>query len=358
MKIKFLIILNIIFMNQAKISGQSMPTHNPDLPFIEAKKSLWTGNIIVNKQYQNHEFPYTPEFKDVRKWKSQKNPYEAQKKADKTRLVVAEDAEKEILDTQDGIFWLGHATFLIRLGGKTFITDPVLEKASGMLKRFSKLPISLDKLPKIDYILMSHDHRDHCDKSSLKFIAKRNPGVKYFSGLEMDKIMNDFLLGAEGQVAGWYQQFTLEGHLFKLWFLPTRHWSKRWFTDTNIRLWGSFVLEIDGMVIYFGGDSGYGSHYKGIATLFPKIDMAILGIGAFEPEWFMDKNHSSPQMAFQSFIDLNAKYMVPMHYGTFDLSDEPVCLPGKLIKDIAIKNEKTQQVLVPLLGQNILKLMK
>ena len=95
MKIKFLIILNIIFMNQSKISGQSMPTHNPDLPFIEAKKSLWTGNIIVNKQYQNHEFPYTPEFKDVRKWKSQKNPYEAQKKADKQDWLLLKTLKKK-----------------------------------------------------------------------------------------------------------------------------------------------------------------------------------------------------------------------------------------------------------------------
>lgn len=125
MKIKLFILLNLFIMNQVKLKGQNLPTHNPDLPFIEAKKSQWTGNPIVNKQYQNHEFPYTPEFKDVRKWKSQKNPYEAQKKIDKSRLKIAEHAEKEILDTQDGLFWLGHATFLIRLGGKTFITDPV-----------------------------------------------------------------------------------------------------------------------------------------------------------------------------------------------------------------------------------------
>lgn len=337
--------------------AQNLPSHNPSLPFIEAKKN-WSGNPIKNGMYQNAEFPYLPQFKDVRKWKSQVNPYEAQKKKDKTRLPIYPDAQNAISDTGDGVFWLGHATFLIRLGGKTFITDPVLGKASGVMKRFSPLPIALDNLPKIDYILMSHDHRDHCDKGSLKYIAKRNPHVKYFSGLQMDGLLKKYLKGAEGQVAGWFQQYTLEGHLFKLWFLPTRHWAKRWFTDTNIRLWGSFILEIDGMVIFFGGDSGYGSHYKEIAEYFPKIDIAILGIGAFEPEWFMEKNHSSPQKAFQAFLDLKAKYMVPMHYGTFDLSDEPVCLPGEMLNEIAIKNEKTQQVVIPMLGQNILKLMK
>ncbi len=337
--------------------AQNLPSHNPSLPFLAGKKN-WTGNPIKNGMYQNSEFPYLPLFKDVRKWKSQLNPYEAQKKNDKTRLEIYPDAQKAISDTGDGVFWLGHATFLIRLGGKTFITDPVLGKASGVMKRFSQLPISLDNLPKIDYILMSHDHRDHCDKGSLKFIAKKNPQVKYFSGLQMDGLLKKYLNGADGQVAGWFQQYTLEGHLFKLWFLPTRHWAKRWFTDTNIRLWGSFILEIDGMVIFFGGDSGYGNHYKEIAEYFPKIDIAILGIGAFEPEWFMEKNHSSPQKAFRAFIDLKAKYMVPMHYGTFDLSDEPVCLPGQLLNQIAIKNEKTQQVVIPMLGQNILTLLK
>lgn len=346
----FILIPNIIM-------AQNLPSRNDSLKFIDGKMN-WTGNPVKNGMYQNHEFPHLHQFKDIKKWKSQKNPYEAQKKSDHTRLQIFPNANQLISDSADGIFWLGHATFLIRIGGMTFITDPVLGKASGLMKRHSALPISVDNLPKIDYIMMSHDHRDHCDKLSLKKIVKRNPHVKYFSGLQMDGILNKFLKGAQGQVAGWYQQYSLEGHLFKLWFLPTRHWGKRWFTDTNKRLWGSFVLEIDGLVIYFGGDSGYGSHYKEIAQLFPKIDIAILGIGAFEPEWFMETNHSSPEKAFQAFVDLKANYMVPMHYGTFDLSDEPVCLPGQLLAEIAIKNEKTQQVLIPMLGQNIFNMLK
>ena len=334
-----------------------LPSHNPSLQFHKDKIDSWKGNPIVQGRYINTEFPHHIGFKDVLKWKRSKNPYEQIKKTDTSKLPIYLQALKEINDTTDGIFWLGHATFLIRLNGKTFITDPVLGKVSGFMKRKSKLPISIDNLPKIDYILMSHDHRDHCDKSSLKFLAKRNPEVKYFAGLEMDKVLGKYLKGHEGQTAGWYQEYNVENHVFKLWFLPTRHWCKRLFSDLNIRLWGAFVLEIDGKVIYFGGDSGYGSHYKETAALFPNIDIAILGIGAFEPEWFMQSNHSSPLKAFQSFLDLKAKYMVPMHFGTFDLSDEPVCLPGKLISDIAIKNEKTQQVLLPMLGQNILKMI-
>jgi len=355
---RYTFVLTMVTMTSQIFSQIKLPTHNPALPFIGAKKNSWTGNPLLQGKYVNIEFPHTIGFKDVMKWKRMKNPYEAFKKTDTTKIKVFEGAEKAITDTADGIFWLGHATFFIRLGGKTFITDPVFGKVSGFMKRESVLPISLDKLPKIDYLLMSHDHRDHCDKMSLKFLSKKNPPMKYFAGLEMDKVLGSFMKGNEGQTAGWYQQYTSENHVFKLWFLPTRHWCKRGLTDENIRLWGSFILEIDGLVIYFGGDSGYGSHYKETAELFPKIDIAILGIGAFEPEWFMESNHSSPAKAFQSFQDLNATYMVPMHYGTFDLADEPVCLPGQLLNDIAIKQKKTQQVLIPLLGQNILEMIK
>jgi L-ascorbate metabolism protein UlaG (beta-lactamase superfamily) len=104
--------------------------------------------------------------------------------------------------------------------------------------------------------------------------------------------------------------------------------------------------------IYFGGDSGYGSHYKDIAKLFPEIDYAILGIGAYEPEWFMESNHSSPEKAYQAFLDLGAKYLIPMHYGTFDLSDEPIGKPQEVLESIKI-NKGDDRVIIPQLGGNL-----
>jgi L-ascorbate metabolism protein UlaG (beta-lactamase superfamily) len=199
---------------------------------------------------------------------------------------------------------------------------------------------------------MSHDHRDHCDKNSLRKIRKLNPEIQYFTGLNMDKIMRKFLHKAAGQSAGWYQQFNTTGLGFNLYFLPTRHWSKRGFFDTNKRLWGSFILEIDGKTIYFGGDSGYGSHYKEIVSLFPNIDIAILGIGAYEPEWFMESNHSSPEKSYQAFLDLNAKQFIPMHYGTFDLSDEPIGYPAQVLEEIK-KREGDSRIVIPSLGEDL-----
>lgn len=324
--------------------------YNPELPFIEGKPSQWNGNPTLKGRFFHPQYPMNKSFSDVMKWKKMKNPYEQDKKNDTSQLPISHDLSDLKSDTTDGIFWLGHATFVIRINGIQFITDPVFGKAT-VLKRFSTLPVAIDQIPSTNYLLMSHDHRDHCDRKSLKLLKKLNPSLKYFSGLNMDGVLRRYLNGSEGQVAGWYQQFKTDS--FELYFLPTRHWAKRGLFDTNKRLWGSFILKIRGTTIYFGGDSGYSTHYKEIAEMFPDIDYAILGIGAFEPEWFMESNHSSPEKAYQAFKDLKAKRMIPMHYGTFDLSDEPVCYPQQMLEKIK-ESRKDSSIIIPNLGGNLM----
>ncbi len=339
-------------LNSCEMS-KKLPVYNEELTFINGVDSLfnWKGNPVLKNQYQNHEFPLTKGFSEVWKWKSKKNPYELEKKQDTFRLPISENLQDLKNGKKDGIFWLGHASFVIRINGIQFITDPVFKKAS-VIKRWSKLPIKPEELPPTNYLLMSHDHRDHCDKASLRKMIKYNPEMQFFTGLNMMKLLKKFLNDADGQQAGWYQQYKTEG--FELYFLPTRHWAKRGFTDTNKRLWGSFILKIGEMCIYFGGDSGYGSHYKDIAKLFPKIDYAILGIGAYEPEWFMEDNHSSPAKAYQAFKDLGAKHLIPMHYGTFDLSDEPIGKPQRELEKIKAITQDSG-IIIPILGANLLK---
>ena len=342
----------IIILSSCEMS-KKLPPYNPEIPFIAGVDTLlqWKGNPIRNGQYQNHEFPLTKKFSDVWRWKSKRNPYEAEKKRDTFCLEVCSDVS-ELKDTQkSGIFWLGHATFVIRIGGIQFITDPVFNKAT-VLKRWSPLPIDPKEIPHTDYLLMSHDHRDHCDKTSLNKLIQWHPNLRYFTGLNMSRLLKGFLKQAAGQEAGWYQQYNTEG--FELVFLPTRHWAKRGLTDTNQRLWGAFILKIDGYTIYFGGDSGYGSHYKDVAALYPEIDYAILGIGAYEPEWFMEDNHSSPSKAYQAFKDLKAKYFIPMHYGTFDLSDEPLGKPQRELEEIK-RASQDSGIIIPVLGANLLR---
>ncbi len=347
------IIILLLALQTIMVKSQ-LPTYNPRISWMPGKDTAWNGNPLKDGRYVNHEFPMNHSFSLVWKWKKKKNPYDAEKKIDTFQLPVSDDWSDFLDSTQEGIFWLGHATFLIRLGGKTLITDPVFNKAT-VVKRESPFPIEIEKLKGIDYVLISHDHRDHLDKTSLRKLIKLNPNIQYFTGLSMDKILSGFLKGAKGQTAGWYQKYITEG--FELYFLPTRHWCKRSIGDTNKRLWGAFLLKIGGKTIYFGGDSGYGSHYADLKKWFPEINLAILGIGAYEPEWFMESNHTSPAKAYQAFKDMEADYLVPMHYGTFDLSDEPLGKPLKVIK--GIKNEQAETaIILPRLGDNILKMMK
>lgn len=320
-------------------------------------KSDYLGTPLKNGRYHNPDYPFLLSFKDVRKWKKQTNPFLEFKKSDTFQLPVSSDLAWINDDSMDGVAWLGHATFFIRLGGVTLITDPVFGNASRVLKRYSQLPVKPENLPAIDYVLLSHDHRDHMDYLSMRALSKMNPNAQYLCGLSTGKLLKRFNRNGYIQEAGWYQQYQLDDQNVRITYLPTRHWCRRWITDTNKHLWGAFVIEVGGKVIYFGGDSGYGKHYLETKELFPNIDLAILGIGAYQPEWFMESNHSSPAKAYQSFLDLGANFMVPMHYGTFDLSDEPIGEPAERLLEIATENKMTQRVLIPALGQNIMAMM-
>ena len=331
--------------------------HNPALKYHPLKLE-YKGTPISKGRYFNPDYPFLLSFKDVRKWKKQTNPYEQLKKSDTFQLPISQDLNWIKNDSIDGMAWLGHATFFIRMGGKTLITDPVFGNASWVVKRYSSLPVTPEELPQMDYVLLSHDHRDHMDYRSLRLLSKLSPKAQYLCGLSTGKLLKRFNRNGRIQEAGWYQQYQLDDEIVKITYLPTRHWCRRWITDTNRHLWGAFVIEVGGKVIYFGGDSGYGKHYKEAQQLFPHIDVAILGIGAYQPEWFMESNHSSPAKAYQSFLDLGATYMVPMHYGTFDLSDEPIGEPGDRLMSIATENKMTQRVLLPALGQNIFGMMQ
>ena len=139
----------------------------------------------------------------------------------------------------------------------------------------------------------------------------------------------------EVQNSGWYQQ--IENGSVKITFVPVRHWSRRGLFDTNKRLWGGYLIEYNNIKIYHSGDSGYGVHYKELAETFGGVDYFIIGIGAYEPRWFMEANHNNPADAVKAFVDAHGKTLIPMHYGTFDLSDEPPSQPFKLLQEEADK---------------------
>ncbi|MDJ1467497.1 MBL fold metallo-hydrolase [Cytophagaceae bacterium DM2B3-1] len=312
-------------------------TSNPALLTILPVEK-WKGTPLDAKgRFINHEFPFWPYLKDVLKWQTEHNPYKEIKKQERWHLPVRKD-NSFLTSSDDVIVWLGHATFFIRINGVTLLTDPVFGNA-GPVKRKAALPVAALDIKGLDYVLISHNHRDHCDKPSLKIVASQNPQTTYLTGLRMKGLLQDFTKSTQIQEAGWYQQYITDNSKIKIYYLPSRHWARRGLTDTNTQLWGAYIIEAGGKTIYFSGDTGYGNHLKQVGELFPQIDYCIIGVGAFAPRWFMGSNHIAPDDAVKGFHEMSAKNMIPMHYGTFDLSDEPLSEPQRMLIDLKEKGQ-------------------
>lgn len=307
--------------------------------------------VDQNGRFINEEFPFWPSTKDVLKWKFvDSNPYKKIKKHDKERIEVRRHASLDEI-TDNSITWLGHASFLIQLDGVRILIDPVFGEPGFFLKRYSDLPLKEVAFRDIDYILISHNHRDHCDKETIRLLARQNPKAKWLCGLGLDKLFLDTWTGSKKiQAAGWYQQYDLDLPV-TISFLPTRHWSRRGLSDTNKSLWGAFMIESQGKKIYFGGDSGYGNHFKKVAEIFGPIDYYLAGIGAFAPRWFMAPSHMHPEEAAKACVEMLAKNVLPMHFGTFDLSDEPLLEPPRLFGELKRKNAFESKLLMPAVGE-------
>ncbi len=296
-------------------------------PGLETIRPDWQGTPVDHYgRFMNDEFPMVMRPSRLLRWQLSSNPFAEEKARDTWRPNVADPTEFLASD-RDGMIWLGHATFYIRLNGVTILTDPIFG-APLLVERYVDLPSPLEKIGKLDYVLLSHDHRDHMDEPTLREVAKKFPKAKFLAGMRSEELLRDFITPTNDiRTAAWFQRFDLGETPIEIYFLPVRHWSRRGLFDTNHRLWGGYVIKNKETSIYFGGDSGYGRHYRETGELFPEIDYFIMGIGAYEPRWFMEPVHNNPADVVKAFNDIGARTLVPMHYGTFDLSDEPPSAP-------------------------------
>lgn len=310
---------------------------NKELPVI---KKGYQGNLLVKGRFVN-EFP-RPDRKtysnlNLLKWPFIGNPQRWEKFKDRYKVNTVKN--EGIFDSaEDMIVWLRHATFLIRLDGVTMITDPCMGNLPGVLSYVKPL-FKLKEIRNIDYLLVSHIHRDHMDLKTIKGI-KNSPSLSALVPLNLGKMIKKVRPDINVQEAGWYQQYRLKNDNIKIFFLPSYHWSMYGITglDRNKTLWGSFIIQGSKKTIYFAGDTAYSQHFSAIAELFPNIDISIMPIGTYKPDFLFKLFHMPPEDAVTGANEMNSKIFIPMHYGTFDLSQEPPSEPVKILKKLDSEN--------------------
>jgi len=253
------------------------------------------------------------------------------------REIVLSDLKKH--ENDDYIALIGHATYLIKLGNTTIITDPVFSKNAGPLifgpDRFTEPALKLDEIPKTDLFLLTHNHYDHQDMSTIRRFPFKD--AKVLLPLKLGKYFTKHKFKDVNEM-DWYDEIKVNNDL-KITFLPAVHWSKRSLTDTNKTLWGNFLIEYKEKKILFACDTGYGNIYKDLGKKYGPIDVTMINIGAYDFKPMFDKSiyHTTPEEALEVAQDLKSKKVIGMHWGTFVLSLEPIMEPPIRFKDNAEK---------------------
>jgi L-ascorbate metabolism protein UlaG (beta-lactamase superfamily) len=237
---------------------------------------------------------------------------------------------KELNEGEISTTFINHATHLIQVKGVNIITDPVFsERVSPFTwigpKRVRRPGIELKDLPPIQVVLISHNHYDHMDAATIKDLAER------FDPLFIVPLGNEHLVKDMGakkiMELDWWQSAELPNKN-TVTLVPAQHWSRRSMFDTNKALWGGYVVKAaDQRQIYFAGDTGYGPHFKVIREKLGPMDVSIIPIGAYEPRWFMKDQHMNPEDSVQAHLDLESKFSLGTHFGTFQLTDEGIDEP-------------------------------
>jgi L-ascorbate metabolism protein UlaG (beta-lactamase superfamily) len=229
----------------------------------------------------------------------------------------------------DYIVWIGHATFLIRVQGVFWLTDPIFTKRALLPSRKTLPALEMDFIKQIKEplrVIISHNHYDHLDKASIQALPK-HALVYVPSGL---KGYVQMLHDGEVHEMGWWESIDFEDGT-RLTSLPAQHWSRRIGQDFNSTLWASYLLTTPIASIYYGGDSGYFVGFREIGRRYPGIDYALIPLTAYHPRWFMHYAHMNAVESIQAFDDLGARYFIPTQWGTFRLGDNP---PGYPVLDL------------------------
>ncbi len=322
------------------LRNDALPTVRPGYP----------GNKLVGSEFANGEELFEPGFATLLKWQLSANPQKEEKKRD-TWVPAVVDCTAAFAATEDMLVWLGHASFLLRVAGVSLLFDPVLFSSFGLRRRHA-LPCPPEAIRSIDYLLLSHGHRDHLDEKSIQLLAAQNPHMRVLSSLRMAPLLRGMAPGLPVQEAGWWQRYDLgPENPLEITYLPASHWHRRGLSDLNKVLWGSFLIKAADKLIYFAGDTSYADHFEAIEQRFGPLDIVLVPIGAYKPAYMMAQSHVNPHEAAKAANVLRAGHVVPMHYGTFDLSDEPASEPLRQLSEVAAGGMLRGELHAPAVGE-------
>ncbi len=260
-------------------------------------------------------------FGDLIKWKTTSHP------APWPARVEVAQRPVPAAPAQDGVAatWVGHSTFVLRTASAVILTDPIFSQRASPVswmgpRRVADPGVAFDAVPRVDVVLLSHDHFDHCDLPTLRRLARRdNPLV--VSPLGHRALLAGAGFGRIAELDWWQAQAC--GPAADVTLVPARHWSRRSPFGTNRRLWGGFMVRSGGRLVYFAGDSGYQEGlFSEIRRRCGAPDLALIPIGAYEPRWFMSDAHMNPAEAVRVHREVGARRSLAMHWGCFQLTDE------------------------------------
>ena len=261
-----------------------------------------------------------PGLRDVLKWQFEPNPHRREKRVSPEFSLVSDRRDEAISGDASSVTWLGHASFRIRTNANCVLLDPVLgHMGGGMIRRKVPSPLEVSGLAPVDVVCISHGHYDHLDKPSIRRIVAANPEVILCVPLGMAAILPRTCRNVVE--FDWWTELSHKGVTYS--FVPAQHWHRRGLFDLNRVLWGGWVVT-GSHRFYHSGDTGFFPGFEAIGGAFPGIDVAMLPLGAYEPAWFMGPQHMRPSDSVKAFGLLQAGHFLGMHWGTFDLSDEPL----------------------------------
>ncbi len=278
------------------------------------------------------------------RWQLSRNHFD--KRRSPKLPVLPNDGASLVRPDPASVTWVGHATVAVHEDLDVFLTDPHFTKRALFPSRAVPPGFPIQAVPDHAFAVISHNHYDHLDAGS---VEKLPATLRWFVPLGLAEWF--VKRGRENVVELDWWQSARHGR-WTITCLPTQHWSRRIGQGLNASLWCSWLLDSGKRRYYFAGDTGYFHGFAEFRRRFGPIDVAMLPIGAYEPRWFMRHQHMNPEEAYRAFLDLGARHFVPIHWGTFDLTDEPLDLPPRaLLEAVAAADGELEPVRILAIGE-------